>query len=94
MQIESTRGVDPLGVPDGANGLPKAGETRSAAAKAEDTPLPAAEPSLEPYIRQAAEAEEVRADAVAEARRLLDSGALDTADAARAAAENILRLGI
>jgi hypothetical protein len=46
------------------------------------------------YIRSATAAQDVNKQAVAEARELLKSGKLDTADAARRAAEAMLGLGI
>ncbi len=46
------------------------------------------------YVRQAAGAEDIDKAAVAEAKQLLDSGQLDSPDAARRAAESILTLGI
>jgi len=45
-------------------------------------------------LRQAAVADEIDQAAIAEARRLLAEGKLDTPDAARRAAEAILRLGL
>ena len=46
------------------------------------------------YIRQAIETEEMDPAAVAEARRLLASGELDTPEAAARAAELIIKLGL
>jgi hypothetical protein len=93
MQIEPT-GFDALGSPDGTRNAPQPGqvpptERGEAAETARDEQgVPAA------YVERAAATEEVRQDAIAEARRLLESGALDTPEAAAAAAEAILTLGI
>ena len=51
-------------------------------------------PELQRYVRQAGSCEEVRADAVAEARRLIDAGELDTPEAMQRAAERILTEGL
>ncbi len=94
MHIEPTQGLDALGSPDGARHRPQPNEVPSAGREA------AAEPARDEaavpadYVSQAAGAAEVRPDAVAEARRLIESGELDTAEAAAAAAEAILTLGI
>ena len=50
--------------------------------------------SQERLIAAAASAEEVNVQAVEEARALLDSGQLDTPEAARRAAEAILKTGL
>jgi hypothetical protein len=48
----------------------------------------------QPYIRKAAASEEVDLQAIAEAKKLLASGELDTPAAAQRAAERILSTGI
>jgi len=48
----------------------------------------------EPFIRKAVELEETDSQAVAEAKEALESGQLDTPEAAQSAAENILESGI
>ncbi len=95
MQVERTHGLDPLNVPNGSKPLPRpaaAGPIDEAARpEAADAPADAA---VQPLAAQAAAAPEVRPDAVAEARRLIESGDLDTPEAARKAAERLLDLGI
>jgi len=92
MQIEPTQGFDALGSPDGARNTP---EPVSPAGRGKPTETPSGGLGVPAsYIEQAAAAETVRSEAVAEARRLLDSGELDTPEAAEAAAEAILTLGI
>jgi hypothetical protein len=50
--------------------------------------------ALAPYVRAVMAGEEIDEQAVAQARRLLQSGELDTPEAARRAAEALMRLGI
>ena len=94
MHIEPTQGFDALGSPDGTRSAPQpeqvwpAGEGKPLETCPDEQRVPPA------YVEQAAAAEEVRSEAVAEARLALASGALDTAEAAEAAAEAILTLGI
>jgi len=92
MHIEPTQGFDALGSPDGAGNAPEpvppAGRGKPNETSPEERGIPAS------YIDQAAAAPEIRSEAVAEARRLLASGELDTPEAAEAAAETILTLGI
>ena len=94
MRIDGTHGLEPQGLPEGNPSLPKTphpGDVDQAQSSAEDIIVSR---SHEPYIRQAMAAEEVNTQAVAEARKLLRSGQLDTPEAARRAAQAILRLGI
>lgn len=85
----------------GAQGLP-GGKPQTVRKTAAETPSPANENvSLDvglksinaDYIRQANDSDEVNAAAVAEARKLLESGLLDTPEAAQRAAEAIFKLG-
>jgi hypothetical protein len=94
MNIERANGFDPLNVPDGPNHAGKAGQGRIPAGDGSETLDRAADPRLEPYIQGAVASPEIRWDAVREAKLLLRSGILDTPEAARLAAENILTLGI
>jgi hypothetical protein len=48
----------------------------------------------EPFIRRTVELEDTDSRAVAEAKEALESGQLDTLEAAQSAAENILESGI
>jgi hypothetical protein len=48
----------------------------------------------EPFIRKAVQLEDTDSQAVAQARQALESGLLDTLDAAQYTAENILTSGI
>ena len=94
MHVERTEGFDALGLPDAAGNLPKADKTAPAADQTDGSRRSAAEADFQPYIDRAAEADEIRSEAVEQARRLLASGELDTPETARRAAENILGFGI
>ena len=93
MQIEPTHGFDPLSIREGSRNPVKADQVAPAGEKPAEQ-SEAASASLEPYIRRAAEAPEIRQDAVAQARRLLASGKLDTPESARRTAEGLLEHGI
>ena len=94
MHIEPTQGYDALGSPDGPRSTPQPGPVPSAGRGDAAGPARDDEGAPAAYVQQASEAAEVRPDAVAEARRLLESGELDTPEAAAGAAEAILTLGI
>lgn len=96
MQIEPTQGSDPLGLPDGSRQpQPPGPAAHGAGPKPDETDRPDAA-DLQAYLAQASTGDEeaIRAEAVAEAKRLLASGALDTPEAAERAAEAILTIGI
>jgi hypothetical protein len=94
MQIEPTHGFDAVGSPDGTRKPPQPGEVPPAG-RGDAAETPKDEQTVpSSYVERAAAADEVRRDAVAEARRLLATGELDTPEAAAAAAEAILTLGI
>jgi len=94
MQIERTEGVNASGLPGGARNLAQTGELAVGQDKAGHQADPGSEVVLEPYLQQAARIGDVRQDRVEQARELLAAGELDTAEAARRAAESILRFGI
>jgi hypothetical protein len=83
--------------PNGASNVGDAPKAAGASPSGDQTS--AARPDAEvvstniEYIRRAQAGEDVDAKAVAEARALLSSGKLDTPQAARRAAENILKHG-
>lgn len=94
MRIDPTQPLNPQAVPGGKPATQKPAESLAGAD---------AEPVVDgveirsrhaTLLRQAAAADEIDQAAVAEARRLLTEGKLDTPDAARRAAEAILRLGL
>lgn len=102
MRIDRTNALGPLSEgdknarsaqADGAKGgkHAKGAASASAAAAGEAASILSARPSL---VRKAAAVPEINAEAVAEARRLIAEGLLDTPAAARAAAEAILSGGL
>ncbi|MCK4626684.1 MAG: hypothetical protein KAV00_15325 [Phycisphaerae bacterium] len=52
------------------------------------------EAACKPYIQKASACDEVNHQSVAEAKKLLESGQLDTPEAAKRAAERIISMGI
>ncbi|MBM4019088.1 MAG: hypothetical protein FJ288_12295 [Planctomycetes bacterium] len=93
MHVNRTEGYNTPGVPDGTPGLAKAGP-EGGARKADPNGVALSESALAALVRQAAAADEVNSGAVADARRLLESGQLDTPEAIRRAAESILNRGV
>ena len=93
MRIDGTHGLEPQGLPDSKPPLPKT-SLPGDASEAETSAESVVSRSHEPYVRQAMAADEINTQAVAEARELLQSGQLDTPEAARRAAQTIMRLGI
>jgi hypothetical protein len=95
MQIERTDAYKPQAVPDSAvAGLGKTDGPAPDAAKAAKVPAQTTSDASRAYVRLAASAPQVNLDAVAEARRLLESGELAMPDRILRAAEKILRDGI
>jgi hypothetical protein len=94
MRIDPTQGLTPQAPPGGKPNPQKPAEPQGGAN---------AEPAVDGVeirskhvglLRQAAAVDQIDQAAVAEARRLLAEAKLDTPDAARRAAEAILRLGL
>ena len=94
MRIDGTNSAQPRNVADAlgelAQGAARAGKT------APDQPTQAAamEHSQQKYVDAAMSASDVNLQAVEEARSLLASGALDSPDALRRAAQNMLDRGL
>jgi hypothetical protein len=92
VRIEGANGAQPQGLPAGEPALPKASRPGPGGAE-----QPADHAQIRPvessYVREAAAAEQVDRTAVAEARKLLQEGKLDTPEAARRAAEALVDLG-
>lgn len=94
MRIDGTNGLPPQGTPEPAQPsqkLPRPSDSADAKVGGDDLQIRS---SLDPYVRAALAGEEVDEQAVAEARRLMESGQLDSPEAARRAAEALLRDGI
>jgi len=94
MHIERTNNNhEPHAVPDGASGSQRAGSHSRDVRKATDQDGTAGRSGIAELMGLVTGGPDVDRTAVAEARRLIDSGELDTPDAARRAAEAMLRLG-
>lgn len=94
MRIDGTNGFK---TPDAASLAQGAGKPTAQAGLfklPEETATSALPAEGQAYVAQAAAAPEINQSAVAEARRLLQSGQLSSPDAVRRAAEAILRNGI
>lgn len=93
MRIEGTQGAGPNGLNEGA-----AGPGKHAKAPASASAKPAEALQFDSvhatYVRKAAACETVNPAAVAEARKLLESGQLDTPEAAQRAAEAMISRGL
>lgn len=94
MHVEPASGYKPPAVPDTTKGMGKADPLAPDAARVADSTPPSVQAEAAVYVRLAANVPEINQDAVAEARRLLESGELATAESIRRAAERILRDGI
>ena len=93
MRIDGTNWIPPDAPGNGPQSVHKPsspGDSFDARIGADDAEIRSL---LAPYVQAAMGAEEVDEQAVAEARNLLRSGQLDTPEAARRAAEALLRLG-
>ena len=94
MRIDGTSGLDSYGIPkDGNAASPKPPKGAGAGESGGDYALDLS-PAVKDYVQRALAGEQVDAEAVAEAKRLLDSGQLDGAESISRAAEAILRRGI
>lgn len=94
MRIDRTNPFDALGLPEGTAAA-KSPRTQSAegAGQAGEARLQAQIEGLDSYVLKAAQTSDMNLQAVEEAKRLLQSGQLDTPEAARRAAQSILSLG-
>ncbi len=93
MRIDGTNNQQiPANKITGADAQPAKTQNSQGSAPAEQGL--AVEPAVMPYIRKAIESDQIDLQAVGEAKRLIESGELDTPEAAARAAERILDLGI
>lgn len=92
MRVEGTNGAQQEGLPAGkpAGAVPPRPRPTDVRPAADSTQVNPAEPS---HTQKALAAQEVDLAAVAEARRLLQEGKLDTPEAARRAAEILIDRG-
>ena len=94
MRIDGTNGAELHGAPEGAPTSRHPGGPPRGQDPAAGEGLPASGAEYQSYVQKAAACKEVDLEAVAEAKGLLESGQLDTPDAAQRAAERIVTLGI
>lgn len=91
MRIDGTNGLQGGGLTDGTSRAPKNTHAAGTPEASQGTELRL---SQTPYIQAASATDEVDMQAVAAAKELIQSGQLDTPEAAQRAAQNILDLGI
>jgi hypothetical protein len=94
MQIERTNGLGGPGGADPSRSLPRPGSQVTDSAKAANKAATDATTDVKSFAELVLKTPEVRQDAVAEARRLLESGQLSTPEAIRSAAEAMFKRGI
>jgi len=88
VRIDGTNGVPPRPLADAASSQGK--PAKSAEPTRLDGKLASVPPAQLPYVHAALASEEVNSQAVEEARKLLESGQLDTPEAILGAAKAIL----
>lgn len=91
MRIDGTFGPEFTNLPKGKAGGEKSKASTDRTAPAEGLEVISEHKAL---VQQALATDEVNTQAVEDARQMLESGALDTPEAARRAAQNILDLGL
>lgn len=94
MRIDGTFGFGTFGVGDGKNAASKAGKSGSAHGASAMVNDPVIADLAASYVGQVQAVEDVNLSAVAEARRLLESGELSSPEAIRRAAQSIVDLGV
>ena len=94
MRIDGPDRPDIHGPAEAGNGAVRRGGLTDAKPAASAEKADTLHAASQPYIRKAAAAGDVDLQAVAEARKLLESGELDTPAAAERAAERMLSAGI
>ena len=93
MRINGTHEIGPRDLSNSPNPPSKPSRSADAATSSASESDPTVESQLKTLIGKAKASEEINSQAVAEARKLLKSGELDTPDAIRRAAEAIIRFG-
>jgi len=94
VRIDGTNRADAQGPAAGGSASPQAARPGSAPELAETGRPKTTEVAADSYVRKASASDDVDLQAVAEARRLLEAGLLDTPEAAAKAAEAIIIRGI
>jgi len=94
VRIDGPDRLQPQNTPDPLQQLPKSPGSGQAPGSKPEVGQEAIATTWARYVRAAMAAEDINEQAVAEARRLLASGQLDTPEAARRAAEALVNHGI
>lgn len=94
MRIDPTNRPELQGPSQGDKTLPQSDRPGNLRNVPETGRPQTTEAACKSYIRKAADCQDVDLQAVAEARKLLDAGQLDTSEAIARAAENIVIRGI
>jgi len=92
VKIVGTSGIEPQGASEPRQPVPQLPAAGENSADKSKQVLPSTEVDSTSYVQQALASADVDPQAVLRGRQLLDSGALDSPEAARAAAEAILKL--
>ena len=91
MRVQGPHGANPQNLPGGPGGARPTPQRPGDIGAAPETRLSAL---CQGYVAKASACEGLNAEAVRDARRMLEAGELDTADGARRAADRLLDLGI
>ena len=93
MRIDGPNNMEIQGPTNASNKLTQPASTAGARSGAVDK-LSDLDDANRPYIRKAAEGDEINLEAIAEATKLIEAGELDTPEAIARTAEIILSTGI
>ncbi len=93
MRVNGTNNIGPRDLSSDANSPSKATRPADAASSPVSQASSSVESQLQALIEQARAADEINSEAIAEAKKLIESGELDSSDAARRAAEALIRFG-
>ncbi len=94
MRIEGSNRAEVPGPTDGNDRAERSARQRYARDAKPPEGLVIGESACQTYIRKASACEEINLQAVADAKKMVESGQLDTQEAVERAAEGILSMGI
>ena len=94
MRIDGPENIGAHGLPDENLPKPSPAKSSDSGAVQPDSEVPTGDAAYRQYILKATATEEIDLQAVAQAKELLESGQLDTPEAADRAADTILSIGI
>jgi len=93
MRVNGTNNIGPRDLSSGANSPSKGPRPADGASSPASQTSSTVESQLQALIEQAKASDEIDSEAIAEAKKLIESGELDSSDAARLAAEALIRFG-